>query len=335
MMRNIIQDEILLELWQNAFFDDSALSALETIARSQSKKKDKLQLIIPKEAFFVLSTTRNRNLITYTQQLKLRKTVVGFFGLSVGSHSAVTWMMISRADAIKIIDPDKISPTNLNRLRVGWDQIGKLKINVVEEELKKINPDLAITSTNKTDIASMKQLFLKNPKINIIVDSIDEMDGKVFLRKMAREHKIPLVSAADVGDMVVLDIERYDQIPQPELFLGRIPNIENIDFSTLSDLEKKKIIVKLVGLEKNNEELLDSLLQIGSSLATWPQLGSTATLAGGIIATTIKKIILQEAIQSGRYYFSVDDVLVQDFNASDRKERRAEKTKKVREKFNV
>lgn len=313
-------NEVLTELWKNAVFDENSLNAIKEVAENSiEKRKDGVNNFIKSESScFELATIRNRNLVTWEEQQILRKTVVAFFGLSVGSHSALAWMMLSRASNIKIIDPDLISPTNLNRLRFGWGTIGRKKIDVLKEMFLDIHPYVNVITSIKTDIDSVRNLIHSEPKVCIIVDAIDDIRGKILLRKFAKEYKIPLVSAADVGDMVMLDIERYDLNPQLELFLGRVPGIENVDFNLLTDIDKKKLIIKLVGFEKNNERLLDSLSSIGESLATWPQLGPTAQMAGGIIALTIKKILLGEKIVSGRYYISLDELLVQDFNSKKR-----------------
>lgn len=325
---------ILEELWEDSVFNNSSYSVLEKLAVLSHKEDidgDKL----PEESFFGLSTSRNRHLITYEQQRILQKTVVAFFGLSVGSHAAITWMIESRADAVKIVDPDIVSPTNLNRLRAGWGDVGEEKVNVVTNDLKKVNPFADIISHISKDEDSVRKLFDQDPKINIVVDAIDDMKGKIFLRKLAKERKLPLISAADVGDNITLDIERYDENPQPEMFLGRINNMDKIDFSKLSDLERRRLIIKLVGFEKNSEAMLDSLLGIGDTLGTWPQLGATATIAGGVVATAIKKVVLGEKVKSGRYYICLDDILVQGFNSLERKNLRREKVKRIRKKFNI
>lgn len=325
---------ILEELWEDSVFNNSSYSVLEKLAVLDGKEdidSDKL----PEESFFGLSTSRNRHLITYEQQKILQKTVVAFFGLSVGSHAAVTWMIESRADAVKIVDPDVVSPTNLNRLRAGWDDVGIEKVYIVAKELKKVNPFTEVISHISKDEDSMRKLFDQSPKINVVVDAIDDMKGKILLRKFAKERKLPLISAADVGDNITLDIERYDENPQPEMFLGRIKNMDKIDFSKLSDLERRRLIIKLVGFEKNSEEMLDSLLGIGDTIGTWPQLGATAAIAGGIVATTIKKIVLGEKVKSGRYYICLDDILVAGFNSSGRKNSRKEQVQKIKKKFNI
>lgn len=332
-------EEILLELRQNALFDGECKKVLEKFIRGLDKTEknndssDYFSTI--KDIYYVLSTIRNRNLIKKDEQRKLRDAVVGFFGLSVGSHAATTWLMESRADVVKIVDYDTISPSNLNRLRASWDEIGTFKTESLEKRLKEINPYVSIISSFRRDERSVAEIFDGEPKLSVVVDEIDSIEGKIILRKLAKQRQIPLISAVDVGDNVVLDIERYDKDLQLKPFLGRISDKELSNCSKFSDIDRKKLIIKLVGFEKNSEVMLDSLLSIGESIGTWPQLGATATLAGGIIATTIKKIILQENIESGRYYFSLDDILVKDFSNIERIRERDKKITEIKLRFKL
>lgn len=302
-----ILSELLTELWQNAIFDKDSYLLLENyVTKKLAEKKD----FDEKKLLDELATVRNRNLISSSFQKKMQETTVAFFGLSVGSHAALTWSMQSRANHIKISDPDTISPTNLNRLRFGWESVGQKKVDVVKKALRAINPYIKVDVLTTVDKKSMRKFLEDAPQPTIIIDAIDDMDGKILLRQIAQERGLVLLSAADVGDNVVLDIERYDKKPFPKMFLGRIPNIDSINFSELSDRERRNMVIKLVGFEKNSIDMLESLNALGKSLATWPQLGATATIAGGVICTTIKKIILGEAVASGRYYISLDDILV-------------------------
>lgn len=332
-------EEILFELWQLSVFDEACCEALEKFVVDSEKRcennQDIDELYVSKDILTALATARNRNLIGGEEQKLLQKKVVGFFGLSVGSHAAMSWMMESRADTVKIIDPDSISPTNLNRLKVGWEEVGRPKTESLKEKLTEINPYAKIITSSETSYEKVVSLFDDNPNLDLVVDAIDDMKGKITLRKLARDRKIPLVSAADVGDNVVMDIERYDTDSTTKPFLGRVADIDTVDFEALSEIEKKKMIINLVGFEKNSEQLLDSLLALGKTLGTWPQLGATATIAGGVVATTIKKIMLGEKVNSGRYYLSLDDILVSDFNDNDRLQVRSQKIDKIKEKFGV
>ncbi len=258
------------------------------------------------DPLFELSTARNRQLIDDGQQQRLANTTVAFFGLSVGSHAAETWAILSRARCIKLADPDTIAPTNLNRICVGWSKIGHAKTDVVTQLISDMLPHAKLFVLTKTDPRSMERFCLRAPRVSCIVDEIDDIEGKLVLRRIAHALSIPLISAVDVGDNVFLDVERYDQKPVPRYFLGRLPHVESIRFNVLSRAQKAKLVIQLVGLEHNSALMLSSLLSIGETIATWPQLGSTATVAGGLVATTIKRIILGEPVKSGRYVFDMD-----------------------------
>lgn len=330
--KNIL-DIISEELWEiRNPSSDSAKNAEEvsSIKKKLTRDNDNYKsrraledIYLPQRKHFQeLVTSRNKHLISEKEQEKLGSTVVAFFGLSVGSNAASVWMMLSRANKIKVSDPDIITPSNLNRLRYGWREIGRLKADVVEEELQGINPYCKVYKHNNKSGKAVEKMILENPKPHIIVDCMDDLEMKVLVRNLAKKTKIPVIMATDVGDNVFLDIERYDKIPQPELFNGRVKDIENIELSTLSRVEKIKLSMNIVGLEHNAERMMESLNSIGKTIRTWPQLGSTAAVAGGLIVTTIKKIILGEKLDSGRYYLDLEQIMVSDFNSSKRKKKR-------------
>lgn len=310
------------------------LKKLKNKVTSVSKKHASLHGL-SKKAVFELTTARNRNLIKPDQQDALRTFPVGFFGMSVGSHAALSWMLLSRADVVKIIDPDTIDASNLNRLRFGWSVVGKYKVDVVKEQLQDMHPDSTIFASKKTDIQSVESVFDKDVPIEAVVDEIDNFPAKILLRRLAKKRGIPLISAADVGDNVMVDIERYDSDKNYPFFHGREKNIENIELSELSESELKRLIIKLVGFEHNSEHMINSLFGIGASIPTWPQLGSTASIAGGIVATLLKKIRLGENIKSGRYYVSLDDIFVADFNSPEQVERRNQKVSHIKKMLQI
>jgi molybdopterin/thiamine biosynthesis adenylyltransferase len=317
--------------------DEKLIEELERGVRRKMKEgfaiyfpwKEVVCCVPSQKIFFELTTARNKHLVKVDEQNKLRNTVVSFFGMSVGSQAALTWMLESRADQIKIVDPDTIDPSNLNRVRFGVDIVGHNKVDVTEEGLFEINPFAKVYKFKSSETSKIKNIVIEEPMTNIIVEEIDDVEAKFELRKIAKDKKLPLVSAADVGDNVVLDVERYDVDSKVQPFLGRLPGIEKVNFSKLSRPELIKLIIKLVGFEADADRIPDSLMAMGGSLRTWPQLGATATIAGGIVATAVKKIILGENVKSGRYIFSLDEILNADFDSSENVLARSKKIDKI------
>lgn len=331
--RNLILKE-LFKVRNPHLKSNASKKALNELGKRVYSKIGNKKALLSKKAFIELTTARNRNLITPREQNILRKSIIGFFGMSVGSHAALTWMMISKADILKIADPDIVSPTNLNRLRLGWNSLGKFKCDLVKDQLAEINPYSKIFTLTKTDLYSMEKFINNKPLPELIVDEIDDFESKLLLRQQSKILKIPLISAADIGNNVMVDIERYDLEPNLYYFNGRIKNADKIRFDQLTNLQKKKLIIELVGFEHNSLKMLESLMAIEGSIVSWPQLGSTATIAGGIIATLIQNILLGGNIKSGRYYVSLDSIFThEDYEAeSEMRERRINELNQILKK---
>ena len=308
-----INKQTIGEIWENASFDSKSFELLENTIENKSTEED---------TFYELTTTRNRLLINPSQQNKLINTTIAVFGLSVGSHTALTWILESRAKNIKIFDPDIIASTNLNRLRLSLKEVGKYKIDIFKKQINEINPYSNVVASKSTDKKTVENILNAKPKVQFIIDAMDDLKSKINIRKYCQKNNIPLISAADVGDNITIDIERYDHKNQPDPFLGYIPLISDKELSKLTFKKKLKLILDLLTFENHSEEMLNSLFEIGKSISTWPQLGATATITGGVVTTIIKKIVLGEKIKSGRYYLSLDNLLVIDHNSNDKINRR-------------
>lgn len=310
---NNIPESTLRDLWKirnpHLEFNEAKFNEFKEEMSKDINGTNQESFPLTKRAYFELTSARNRNLILPTEQAVLRKSTIAFFGLSVGSHAACSWMMISRALNVILADPDTIDATNLNRLYATLNDIGKLKTDVLMRRIMDINPFCNVFAfSNLENKSDLQLIFDQNRDVSVIVEETDSFDAKVLLRKIARDKRIPLISAADVGDNIIVDIERYDIDPATKPFLGRVKNPEAIDFKTLSDKAKKKLIIELVGFEANSERMIDSLIGIGGSIVSWPQLGSTAQIAGGVVANILKNIILKENIRSGRYFIDMDKI---------------------------
>lgn len=133
---------------------------------------------------------------------KLRNSRVAVFGIGgVGSYTAEA-LVRSGIGAIDIFDDDKVCLTNINRqLFATRKMVGKYKVDVAEERLLEINPNVKITkhnifftNENKNDID-----FLE---FDYVVDAIDTVTGKLALVEKANENNISIISAMGAGNKV-------------------------------------------------------------------------------------------------------------------------------------
>lgn len=88
---------------------------------------------------------------------------------------------------ITIADNDKIDITNINRQIIAThSSLDKYKVDIMEERLKDINPEINVTKINKTLTRDLKDLDLDH--YDYIIDCIDDTPVKVSLAKYAVEH---------------------------------------------------------------------------------------------------------------------------------------------------
>jgi len=130
---------------------------------------------------------------------------------------------------------------------------------------------------------------------------IDDFEMKIRLRQEARKARIPVVMLTSVGDNIIIDIERYDLDGKLPLFNGLAGNApEEILRKPITEADKQKYAIQIVGLENVPPRALESVKQVRKTLVGRPQLASSVTIAGGVAAYIARKIILSEPAPSGR-----------------------------------
>ena len=121
--------------------------------------------------------SRTQLLIGKEAMDRLSKTRVAIFGIGgVGGYTAEA-LSRSGVGELDLIDDDKVCLTNINRqIFATRKTVGKYKVDVAEERLKDINPDIIINKhqTFYTPETSEKFDF---SKYDYVVDAIDPAPG--------------------------------------------------------------------------------------------------------------------------------------------------------------
>src|SRR3989344_5727771 len=229
----------------------------------------KLLMHFPDEEIYVrLRTSRNRNLITEKEQAVLNTKTIGIAGMSVGSNVLNTMVLTGLGRHFKIADFDTISVPNLNRIMAPASAVGMNKAIYFARHSLEVDPFLKIDVFPEGLDNKHFQSFFLDKKIDLYVEEMDHPYLKIESRRFARRHKIPVIMAADNGDGVLIDVERFDLEPNRPLFHGRLDKL--IDLETikkdLSFAEKLTIIANIVHLEEATPRAQDSLKQVGTIL---------------------------------------------------------------------
>lgn len=271
---------------------------------------NKIVHCLDEDAFSELRTARNRNLITKEEQKKYKNIKVGITGLSVGSNILWPLVMSGGPKFLRIADPDIIEISNLNRLKAPITAVGQNKTIFASQKIWEMDPfikfDCWLDGVKKENL---EEFILKEPKLDIFIDEIDNMELKIFSRQMAKKNKIPVIMITNVGDKVILDIERFDTESEHKILHGLLGDIKPEDFKTLSYKDWLYLATKIVGEENFSERLKDSISQIGKEIAAVPQLGTTVTISGAIAAYAIRMIATRQKMKSGRYIFDLEKII--------------------------
>jgi molybdopterin/thiamine biosynthesis adenylyltransferase len=273
--------------------------------------RNTLVRLLPEKDFIAVRTVRNKNKITQLEQDVLRKKKIGVVGLSVGQSVASTMAMERIGGELRIADFDFLELSNLNRIRAGVMDIGDLKTDITAKQIVEIDPYLIVKTFDQGVTKENIEEFIgkDEDQLDLIIDECDAVEIKVLLRIFAKQKRIPVLM--DTSDRGMLDVERYDEDPGYPLFHGLIndKDIKALLKGDLSNQDILGIVMKILNKNTMSNRLSSSILEIGKTLSTWPQLASAVVLGGGSAAIAARKILLNDPVKSGRYFVDVDEVL--------------------------
>lgn len=265
--------------------------------------------ILDKEEYIDVRTSRNQYKITREERDFLVQKKIGVIGLSVGQSVSVTLAMERVCGEIRLADFDLLELTNLNRIRTGIHNLGLAKVYSVAREISEIDPFIKVVCFPEGLLESnMNDFFLKDGKLDLLIEESDGFDIKILSRYKARELKIPVVMEA--SDRCTVDVERFDIEPNRSILHGLV---EHLDIHTLKKLktteEKIPYMLDVLGIETSSLRLKASMLEIEQSINTWPQLASAVTMGGGIATDVSRRLLLNQFTESGRYHIDIEELI--------------------------
>lgn len=150
---------------------------------------------------------------------KLHNSRVAVFGIGGVGGYTVEALARSGVGALDLIDDDKVCLTNLNRQIIATRKtVGKFKVDVAEERVHDIDPDIKVT-TYKTFFGPETQDSFDFSQFDYVVDAIDTVTGKLALVQNAHDAGTPIISCMGTGNKLdasmfeVADIAKTSMCP--------------------------------------------------------------------------------------------------------------------------
>ena len=175
-------------------------------------------------------------MLSEEQTKKLFSSRIIVFGVGGVGGALVHMLVRSGIQTIGIVDFDQIDVTNINRqLIANTNNIGKLKVDELEKQIKDINPSSKVIKyALKLDENTINEIDFT--QFDYVADCVDDIKAKQLLIKKSKELNIPILCAMGAGN-------RYAEIPQFEI----------ADISKTSYDKLAKIIRKFCSQERINK----------------------------------------------------------------------------------
>jgi len=239
---------------------------------------------------------RNRNLVTIEEQDRLARLRVGILGLSVGHALAHTVALQGLCGALRLADFDGLELHNLNRVPATVFDLGVNKAIVAARRIAEVDPYLPVhVMTGGLTPHSIDE-FLEG--LDVVVEECDSLEMKLLVRQAARAHRLPVLMAT--SDRGLVDVERFDLQPGRPVCHGLLGDVDGADLARLGTVDKVPHVLRLLDPAALSARGAASLLEVGHTLCTWPQLAGDVAVGAGTVAEAIRRIGLGEDLPSGR-----------------------------------
>lgn len=252
-----------------------------------------------------LRLDRNRNKITFDEQERLAQLRIGVVGLSVGSAIAHAVALEGAAGYLRLADFDELDLSNLNRLSGSILDLGVNKAVLAQRRIAELDPYLEVDAWTAGVEESTVDAFLDG--LDLVIEECDSFDVKVLIRDRARARGIPVIM--ETSDRGLLDVERFDLEPERPLFHGLIGDVDSAAVAGLTVREKVPFGLQILEGRSISARMAASVLEVGVTLSTWPQLGGDVLLGGASVVAAVRRFGLGDALPSGRVRIDIGEHL--------------------------
>ncbi|WP_039801004.1 Rv1355c family protein [Nocardia araoensis] len=252
--------------------------------------------------FRLIRLDRNRNKLTRAEQDRLAGHTIGIIGQSAGHAIAHLLALEGVCGGLRLADLDDIELSNLNRVAGTLFDIGVNKAVVTARRIAELDPYLPVRVFEAGVDENSVDEFLDG--LDIVVEECDSLDMKLVIREAAARHRIPVLM--ETSDRGLLDVERFDLEPGRPAFHGLLGEVSARDLRGLTSREKAPYVVKLLGAAGLSARLGASLVEVGETVNSWPQLAGDVGLGAASVAAAVRRIGLGWKLDSGRVRVDVE-----------------------------
>jgi len=299
-----------------------------------------LYLVAPERWHRLALVTSNSKLLTDPARAltwaeiraRLERAVIGFVGVSVGGNLLEGWLREARPRRVKVADPDWVELTNLNRgermsLRHvvaprsarfdpanPYDVPRVAKAEYIAYEQQLVDPYLEVDVYKEGITRENIERFFAGgdgePPIDILVEEMDNLDLKILVRQVARDHGVDVIMLSDFGHQAHLMWNAFSERHDAPLGLRTddASLLEALEATKLGDRAKVfQFVGALCGADFASDQFAAWIAGEGEQpTGSLPQSGATAMASGAIGGKEIALRVLGQPVPAtGRVVYDL------------------------------
>jgi tRNA threonylcarbamoyladenosine dehydratase len=242
------------------------------------------------EPFYAELISRNRGLLSDVEQAKLRGTRFVIAGCGSTGGACVMPLVRSGAERFVLIDPGSYDVSNLNRQDAMLSDVGRNKAEVASERITSVNPFATVTVVGGgVDPQTIGTILDAG---DFVIDAVDVttlagLDAKLALHAAACDHRLPVLTAYDIGPSQWLELFDYRRERRP--LGGRVSR------SASPDTVLRALIPPLAVPREIFSELL---ARKADPERPFPQLAMTSNLLGALIVPYALRVLTGRRVRT-------------------------------------
>ena len=95
------------------------------------------------------------------------------------------------------------------------------------------------------------------------------------------------------------------------------------------------MITRHVGAENVTVRMQESLVEMGKTIVSWPQLGGAALINGAAVAYCVRKILNGQELEPNRTLINLDSMLIPSYNTPQEQQKRGEIAERFKKGFGL
>lgn len=240
-------------------------------------------------AHYAELTSRNRGLISDTDQERLRATRFVIAGCGSTGGACIMPLTRSGAERFVLLDPGTYELNNLNRQDATLADLGVNKATASAHRIRAVNPfaDIEVHEAG-VDPHTIGAVLRDG---DLVIDAVDVTTkagtaGKFGLHEAACAKRTAVITAYDIAGTQFLELFDYRTIRQP--FDGRVRDQANPD----------RLLRSLIPPLALPREIFDELrLRRGDPARGFPQLAMTSALLSALVVPYVLRLLSGEPVR--------------------------------------